>query len=203
MKNHETKPPSRLVQAALALEDELRRIVSIANEAQRLPLDSQQNLELTAEKLTELGTVDQRLQPLVNALMEAVKTIVNTQQAQAMAIKERAEELQHRREVFQKLLTSYGSLIQTAQDLHGLIMAFADTRRNDGTASNGNAPSLYVVQQAMADLIESAGKVSLAASEENFKDVAHQVDSIRRQLLGARKSLSTLASAQSRKHIIH
>ncbi len=203
MKNQELKPTSGLVQAALALEDELRQIVSIATEAQRLPLDSQHNLEITAGKLSELGTVDQRLQPLVNALMEAVKTIVNTQQAQAMAIKDRADELRRRREVFQKLLTSYGSLVQTAQGLHGLIMAFADTRRNDGAASVENAPSLYVVQQAMTDLIESAGQVSLAANEENFKDVARQVDSIRQQLLGARKSLNLLSSAQTRKHSIH
>jgi len=203
MKNQELKPSSGLVQAALALEDELRQIVSIATEAQRLPLDSQHNLEFTAGKLSELGTVDQRLQPLVNALMEAVKTIVNTQQAQAMAIKDRADELRRRREVFQKLLTSYGSLVQTAQGLHGLIMSFADTRRNDGAASAENAPSLYVVQQAMTNLIESACQVSLAANEENFKDVARQVDSIRQQLLGARKSLNLLSSAQTRKHSIH
>jgi hypothetical protein len=62
----------KLIDAA-ALEEELHRMGSVAREAQRLPLDSQRNLERTQEKLAELGAADERLQPLVGGLMAAVK----------------------------------------------------------------------------------------------------------------------------------
>jgi hypothetical protein len=185
--------PSQLVEAALALEEELQRITAIASAAHQLPLDSQQNLKLTAEKMMELDMVDKKLQPLVAALLEAINTIVGVQQAQAVAIKARAEELQNRRAVFQNLMASYGSLAHTAQDLYGLVRAFADTRQNDGVTSP-NAPSLYVVQQAMSEMIEGAGQIFRAAKRENFKDMAYQVDVLCQQLSTARDKLNLLAT---------
>jgi hypothetical protein len=183
--------PSLLVEAALALEQELRRITALADEARRLPLDSQQNLELTEEKMMELGKVDKTLQPLVAALLGAVNVIVDAQQAQAVTIKARAEEVQSRRALFQNLMTSYGSLAHTAKDLYGLVRAFADARQNDRVAPP-NAPSLYVIQQAMSEMIEGAGQILRAAKQENFKDMAYQVDALYQQLSSARDKLNRL-----------
>jgi len=188
--------PSRLVEAALALEEELRRITAVASDARRLPLDSQRNLEFTAEKMTELGMTDKKLQPLVTALLQAINSIVDAQQAQAVAIKARAEELQNRRAAFQKLMESYGSLAHTAQDLYGLVRAFADARQSDGSTPSGNAPSLYVIQQAMSEMIEGAGQIFQAAKQENFKDMAYQVDVLYQQLSSARDRLNLLSTGQ-------
>jgi hypothetical protein len=193
--NEHTNKPSPLVEAALALEEELQRIAAIASAARQLPLDSQQNLAFTAEKMRELGIVDKKLQPLVAALLGAVNEIVGAQQAQAVAIKARAEELQNRRAVFQNLMASYGSLAHTAQDLYGLVRAFADARQNDGSIPSGNAPSLYVIQQAVSQLIEGTGQIFQAAKQENFKDMAYQVDTLYRQLATARDKLNLLATS--------
>jgi hypothetical protein len=186
-----TNKPNQLVEAARALEQELRRITALADEARRLPLDSQQNLELTEEKMMELGKVDKTLQPLIAALLGAINVIVDAQQAQAVAIKARAEEVQNRRALFQNLMTSYGSLAHTAKDLYGLVRAFADARQNDGIAPP-NAPSLYVIQQAMSEMIEGASQILHAAKQENFRDMAYQVDALYQQLASAREKLNRL-----------
>jgi hypothetical protein len=189
-----TNKPNQLVEAALALEQELRRITALADEARRLPLDSQQNLELTEEKMMELRKVDKTLQPLIAALLGAINVIVDAQQTQAAAIKARAEELQNRRAMFQNLMTSYGSLAHTAKDLYDLVRAFADARQNDGIA-HPNAPSLYVIQQAMSEMIEGASQILQAAKQENFKDMAYQVDALYQQLSSARDKLNRLGQA--------
>jgi hypothetical protein len=201
--NKHTNKPSPLVAAALALEDELKRIETLAVDALQLPLDSQRNLELTTEKMAELGIVDKRLQPLTGALLEAVNAIVGAQQTQAAAIKARVEELQARRAVFQELMTSYGTLAHTAKDLYGLVRAFADSHQNDGPIPSGNAPSLYVIQQAVSQLIEGTGQIFQAAKRENFKDMAYQVDTLYQQLLSARGKLNLIASRNGGTDIIH
>ena len=75
--------PSPLVGGGDGLEEELARISSVAREAQRLPLDSQRNVERTADKLAELGAVDEQLGPLVQQLLGAVGALVQRQQEQA------------------------------------------------------------------------------------------------------------------------
>lgn len=48
------KTTSKLIEAAMAFEDELWRMGTVAKDALRLPLDSERNLERTQEKLAEL-----------------------------------------------------------------------------------------------------------------------------------------------------
>jgi hypothetical protein len=193
------RPQSKLIEAALALEEELRRMSVVAREAQRLPLDSQKNLERTQEKLAELGTVDERLQPLVGGLMGAVKDLVEEQQTQAAALTVRAEELRRRRGVFQQLMARYGGLGVASQELNALVQAFAaGSRREGGSAPAVEPPSLEVVQRTMTQLIERAGEVARAAQQEEFEDIAGQADALRQQLLSARNKLNLLAARHDR-----
>lgn len=194
--SHPTKkpPPSPLIAAAEALEEELRRQASLAREAQRLPLDSQRNLERTKEKLAELGGVDLRLRPLVAGLMSAVKQLVDDQQAQAAALTARAEEVRRRGEAFQELMVRYAALGKGSQELNALVQAFAGGGRSgDGTPA-AEPPSLEAVQASLTRLIESAEQVAQAAHGESFEDIAQQAESLRQQLLSARNKLNLLAA---------
>jgi chromosome segregation ATPase len=193
------RPPSALIEAAMALEDELQRIAGITREAQRLPLDSQKNLERTQEKLAELGAIDERLQPLVARLMKAVQGLADEQQANAAALTARTEELRRRREVFQQLMASYAGLGTASQELNALVQAFAaGARREEASAPPAEPPSLEVVQVSMTQLLERAGEVAQAARREEFEDIARQADSLRQQLLSARNRLDLLASRHER-----
>jgi DNA repair exonuclease SbcCD ATPase subunit len=194
--SHPTKKPqSPLIAAAEALEEELRRLASLAREAQRLPLDSQRNLEATQGKLAELGAVDERLRPLVAGLMAAVKQLVEDQQAQTAALTTRSEEVRRRAEVFRELMVRYAGLGKASQELNALVQAFAaGGRAGDETAPAAEPPSLETVQSSMNRLIESAAEVTQAARGEDFEDIARQAESLRQSLLSARNKLDLLAA---------
>jgi DNA repair exonuclease SbcCD ATPase subunit len=197
--SHPTKRPSSpLIAAAEALEEELHRLGSLAREAQRLPLDSQRNLERTQEKLAELSDVDDRLRPLVAGLMSAVKQLVDDQQAQAAALTARAEEVRRRSEVFHELMARYAGLGKASQELNALVQAFAAGVPPDDGTPRGEAPSLEAVQASMTRLIESAAEVARAANGEGFEDVERQAQSLRQQLLSARNKLALLAARHDR-----
>lgn len=196
------KPTGPLVAAAEALEDELRRLGSVAREAQRLPLDSQRNLERTREKLAELGSVDERLRPLVAALMSAVKQLVDDQQAQATALGARTAEVQRRAEAFQALMLRYAELGRSFHELNELVQAFAGSGRPASTPA-AEPPSLETVQASIARLVDSATEVAQAARADGFEDVARQADSLRQQLLSARNKLKLVAERHERARAVH
>jgi len=175
----------------MALEEELRRMGGVAKEALRLPLDSERNLERTQEKLAELGTVDDKMQPLVNGLMSAVNELVQEQQAQAAAITERAEEFQRRSELFQQLMVRYAGLGQASQELNNIVKAFTNlAKQSDDTPTSTEAPSLDKIQELMALLVENAKELFQAARAEGFEEIARQSDQLRQQFLSARNKLT-------------
>jgi hypothetical protein len=202
--SHGTKKATGpLVAAAEALEDELRRLGSIAREAQRLPLDSQRNLERTREKLAELGSVDERLRPLVAALMSAVKQLVDDQQVQATALGARTAEVQRRAEAFQGLMLRYADLGRSFHELNELVQAFAGGGGATAAAPGAEPPSLETVQASIARLIDSATEVAQAARADGFEDVARQADSLRQQLLSAGNKLKLVAERHDRARAVH
>ena len=182
--------PSPLVAAAMALEEELDRISSVAREAQRLPLDSQRNVERTAERLSELGAVDERLGPLVQQLLGAVAALVQRQQDQAVALAARAEEVRARREALRALLGRYAGLGRDAQELNGMVQAFASGAR-PGTGE-ADPPSFQAVRETMTRLIADAESIARASVEQGFEDLSRQADGLRQQLLSARNKLNLL-----------
>lgn len=198
------KPSSPLVEAALALEEELRRVSVQSRETRRLPLNSERNLDRTASKLAELGTIDERLQPLVRALMDAVQALVQGQQEEAATLAAWAAELQQRRAVFRQLQEMFEMLAGGARQLNELVQEFAAARRGDEDAPAGEAPSLASVLELMNVVIDSADQVAATAKQEDFLDIARQAESLRRQITAARSKLSHLTpSAGDSPVIVH
>jgi hypothetical protein len=190
------REPSPLVAAAMALEEELARISSVAREAQRLPLDSQRNVERTADKLAELGAVDEQLGPLVQQLLGAVGALVQRQQEQAVALAARAEEVRARREALRALLGRYAALGRDAQELNGMVQAFASGARPGTEAPD--PPSYDTVRETMTRLIGDAEEVAHASREQGFEDLSRQADGLRQQLLSARNKLNLLGARAER-----
>jgi hypothetical protein len=190
------REPSPLVAAAMALEEELARISSVAREAQRLPLDSQRNVERTADKLAELGAVDEQLGPLVQQLLGAVGALVQRQQEQAAALAARAEEVRARREALRALLGRYAALGRDAQELNGMVQAFASGARPGTEAPD--PPSYDAVRETMTRLIGDAEGVAHASREQGFEDLSRQADGLRQQLLSARNKLNLLGARAER-----
>lgn len=198
-----TKPPqSPLLDAAAALEGELQRRADVAREAQRLPLDSRENLERTATSLGELASADDRLGPLVQGLLSAVAKLVEAQQAEARALEARTAELRARRESYERLMADYAALGKDAQDLNAMVQEAAIVIASAGGGAP-DAAAIARIEGAMARLVEGSERVSSAAREERFADILRDADALRKQLLFAREKLAVLVRKGGGREAVH
>lgn len=202
MSTRTNPPPSPLIEAAAALEEELQRRSTVAREAQRLPLDSRKNLERTSESLAELASADDRLGPLVQGLLTAVAKLVETQQAEARALEARTAELHARRATFERLMADYAALGTDAQALNTMVQEVAIV-----IASAGGGPpdpaAIERIEGAMTRLIEGSERVSTAAQAERFEELARDADALRKQLQAARGKLGLLVGKGGGREAVH
>jgi chromosome segregation ATPase len=179
-------PPGPLVAAALAMEEELRRLESLAREARALPLTSRRHLERTAERLRELGSGEARLQPCLQALSAAIAEVGERQRAAAEALAARVEEYGRREAALRALLYRYEALGKKAGEVNASLRDLAATRE-------ARAVRVVDVEEAsrqMGQLIADAGELTRAATEERFEDVARDGHALQQQLASSRNKLN-------------
>lgn len=185
---------SELVVAARALDAELARFESQAEQLEKAPLQSEKHLERASAMLQGLADLDEQLRGRVTALVGAISKVRDRQQAQAEAIHLRAQELQRRTEVFKDLLVRYGALGQNAGELNVQMQQFAQQRQAAKTPEENAAlaGTFQALQERMSLVADEAHSLAQAAEEQAFLDVARQADSLRQQLLSARNKMSLL-----------
>jgi hypothetical protein len=93
-----------LVAAAEAFDETLQRFAALANGLRKGSLDSQRNLERAAEALKEVAACEEELQAHAQALMAALGSARDAQQAQAETVRVRALEIQARSEDLARLM---------------------------------------------------------------------------------------------------
>ena len=189
------KPTSELVAAAEALEAQLTRFESLAEQFRKAPLNSEKSLERASKLLRDVAEQDQQLNASVSALVAAVTATRNRQQTQAESVNERAQELQARAEAFKTLLERYGALGQSAAELNQRMQEFAAQRsKSQGTAGENQEliGILEALDTRMGEVADEAQAVTGVAEEKDFTDIGRQADSLRQQLLSARNKLNLL-----------
>jgi methyl-accepting chemotaxis protein len=177
-----------LVQAAGALEEQLRQLEALAAEAQRLPLTSRKNVEKTTAKLQELGGFEERLGTRLRAVVEAVAALGEHQRAVLEALAARADELQRRRADLGTLLEEYQALGARAQELSAAAKEVAALPEASGARA-----ALADVRVRVEELVGAAERVTRNADEQQFDDVSREADSLRQTLLAIRNRLGLLA----------
>lgn len=188
------KSPSELVAAAEALDSQLTRFESLAEQFDKTPLNSEKSLERASKLLRDVAEQDQTLNASVSALVAAVTGTRERQQKHADLVNARAQELQQRAETFKSLLERYGALGQSAAGLNQSMQEFAAQRAKAQTPEQnaGLLPTLDALNQRMVEVAEEAQSVTKLAEEQDFTDVGRQADSLRQQLLSARNKLTLL-----------
>lgn len=176
-----------LVVAARELAGKLENFEVATDALQRLPLDSQKNLERSAHALSEIATLDEELVARVQTLVAVFTRSRERQQAQALAIQKRAEQIKERTEVYQQLLARFGALGQHAGSLNQMMQQMAIQK---GSTEGG--ASFADLQRRMDQVVDDAQAVTHLAQEKDFSDVSRQADSLRQQLLAARNKLTLL-----------
>jgi chromosome segregation ATPase len=178
-----------LVRAASALEAELRRFEALPREAQRQPLTSQQALDRAADRLSEVVAAEDRLKPLLQALLAAMADVSQRHRTHGEALQAHAHALRDRRALFAALVERHAEVGREVTSVNQLAADVTRAAREAG-AGKVEPEALAAVRERLAALAESAESLWREATEREFEDLARQAESLRRQLLAAVNELS-------------
>jgi hypothetical protein len=176
---------SELMAAAEAFDEHLARFARLAETARQGRLNSQKNLQRAARAFQEIGEAEKRLGLAAQELVAALNAARRTQETQAQAIQERAQEIASRTAVAADLLKRYGAIGGKAAELNALVLDLA-TKKSDGAAGGGDVlPVLAQVRARLAEVLEGALELVTAANEADFEDIAGEARSLREQVAAA------------------
>jgi len=185
-------PDSPLIDAATALDGELRRFEDLSLKLKKLPFNTEKNLERAAKALEEIADSDERLGLQVKALVEAVSHVRERQQSHATIVQERALELQARTEVYQELLKHLGVLGQEAGSINALVQDIAAQPRTSPDERAAVMERLVTAQEKMTLVAEGAKALTDASNAKDFQDLGRSADNLRKSLLAAKNKIGLL-----------
>jgi hypothetical protein len=178
--------------AAAALEGELLRFEELGEIARRVPLNSEKNLDRAARATQEAAEAQERVAAAVNALIQAITVARQRQEGHAVAILERAKEIQARTIEFHELLKRFGELGEEAKTIHALVQEAAALKKDDGSVSLEALGRLEQVSERMATIVATAQDVTKDAKARGIEDIERQADALRQQVQSARNKLLLL-----------
>jgi hypothetical protein len=193
-----TKPEEApLVAAAEAFDETLQRFAALANGLRKGSLDSQRNLERAAEALKEVATCEEELQAHAQALMAALGSARDAQQAQAETVRVRALEIQARSEDLARLMRGFEAIGKDASALNASAQQLAARKRTpDEMVKDGQLlAGLDELQERMTAVLTAGETLADEARAADFDDLAAKVDSLRQQILAARNKINLLKEA--------
>jgi hypothetical protein len=170
--------PSELAEAALALDQELRRFEELAAQAGRVKLDTQRNLERATDALARAAESLDRMQAQVQRLVGSVIAARQRQEAGAGELMARAQRIAARRAEFTEAAQRMASLGQMTKEVQEQLQAGADL---DG------------VQKRMEELIAGAAEIGGVGRQKQMEDVTREADALRQQLVAVRNKVGLLA----------
>ncbi len=185
---------SDLVDAAQALETELKRFQVLAENIERQPFNSEKNLGRASRTLSEIAAVGETLQTRLGSLVSVIAGFRDKQQALAEAVQKRAEELQQRSQVLDDLLAEYRAIGEKARDLNEHLRLLQADQQPSGRSPYGFLSNLQDLEAKVGQLTEGAQSLFTKAQGDCFIDVAHQADALRQQLEAVRNRLGLLRS---------
>ena len=168
-----------LSEAALALDRELKRFEDLADQAARLKLNTEKNLERATEALTRAAESQDRIHGHVQRLVAAVGQARQKQETDAKALMARAEEIAGRRKEFAEVLQRMAGLGRMAREVQDALKA--------------GPGAIDEIQARMQQIANEAGDIVRTAQEKDMEDVSRQADVLQKQVLAARNKVSLLA----------
>ena len=188
MAKNPTKKESPLVLAAAALDEELRRYDSLAEEAKRSPINSGKTLEravrVVQESTARNETVHEKLRGLVTQIEEA-----RTRQVESLnTLLAAAQRAQARSEQYEALLGRFAALGESARQVNTLA-GEAEAKRQAGASETEVLQGLDDVQTQMASVVAEAEALVVLATDQDWTDLERQADAVRQQVLAAKNKL--------------
>jgi uncharacterized coiled-coil DUF342 family protein len=183
-----TKKDSPLVLAAAALDEELRRYDSLAEEAKRSHINSGKALEravrVVQESTAHNETVHSKLRDLVKEIEDA-----RVRQVESLnALLQVAQRAQTRSEQYEALLKRFAALGESARYVNTRAVE-ANEQRLSGAPEATILQGLDDVQTQMAAVVAEAEALVALATEQDWTDLERQADAVRQQILAAKNKL--------------
>ena len=192
-----TPEEAPLVAAAEAFDETLQRFAALANSLRKGSLDSQRNLERAAEALNEVAGCEEELQAHAQALMAALGSARDAQQAQAETVRVRALEIQARSEELARLMRGFEAIGKDAAALNASAQLLAAPKRTpDEMVKDGQLlAGLDELHERMTAVLAAGETLAAESRAADFDDLAAKVDSLRQQILAARNKINLLKEA--------
>jgi methyl-accepting chemotaxis protein len=192
-KRPQSAESSELVAAAMAIEEELHKFETLAEEVRTGPLRSQKNLEKMGKLLNSVADCDERMVAHMRSLLGVLNQWRDRQQTLAAEVNSRALELQERTKVYQSLMERFAALGQEAAALSGHMQGIASqTQQGQQMKAEEIISSLQTMNDRMTQVAESAESLASDAAAQDFTDVSRDAESLRQQLLSARNRANLL-----------
>ena len=169
--------PSELSEAAMALDQELRRFEDLSAQAAKIRLNTEKNVERATDALTRAAESQDRINATVQRLVKAVGDARQKQEADARALMERAQQIAARRKEFAEVLQRMAGLGQKAKEVQELL----------------KSGHLAGVEDQMQKVADEAADIAKSATVQEMEDLSRQADVLRQQVLAAKNKVSLLA----------
>jgi uncharacterized protein YoxC len=195
MSKRETTDSSELVNIAKAIEEELRKFESLAEDVRNSPLRSQKHLEKMGKTMHAVADCDERLVGHMRTLLGVLNTWRDRQQALATEVNSQAKVLQERTSIFQALMERMGALGQEAASLSKHVQDLFGRAQQPSEApmkAEELISALQSVNERMLTVAETAKQLASDAETQDFADVARDAESLRQQILSAHNRANLL-----------
>ncbi len=176
------KETSELVVAAQKIEAEQQRLEDLAYGLEKTKLQSEKHIGRAARELQDALAQQEQLAVSLRELGAAMAKMQERQLAAVTALSARAQEIQARRLRLAELMTEYATLGQKAAEL---LQTISDTL---DAADKGAAVNAAL--EKLAPIIEESTRLSKAAREEDFVDVAHEADVLKQKFQNIKNQLA-------------
>ena len=187
--------PGGLGEAAVSLEQALRRFEELTTTARRFPLGSQKNIERAARATQEAAESQQTVAEKLHALIDAINVARDRNEAASNAIRERAEEIRARTEELTQLMQRFAGLGEAAAEINTMVQEALPTStqtQDPAELSALMAEPLARVLARMGEVLEEAQALHQEAQRVEMNELARQTDSVRQQILAARNKVLML-----------
>lgn len=169
---------SELAEAAMALDQELRRFEELAEQARPAKLNTERALKTATDAVSRAAESQDRIQAQVQKLVAAVAAARQKQEEDAAALMTRAQQIAARRGEFAEVLQRMAGLGQMAKEVQEQLKSGADIGQ---------------VQERMQKLAEDAAGIGRLAQEKEMDDVVRQAEVMRLQVMAAKNKVALLA----------
>lgn len=194
-----TNEPSELVDAAVAIDDNMHKLEEFSATSSRIELNTEKNIARAAQQLEKALQQQQHLAVGLRDLGEAVLRMQGRQQAALDTLSARAVEIQTRMTRLSEHMQRFGELGLQAAEVAKMLSELPSMQPGPDAPKPATSETtvLIEVDERFTALVAGAKALAQLAQDENFVELARQADVLKQQIQAMRGRLAQIVRAQA------